>query len=203
MNLEKTLDQLSKHIPENVINELRVIAPRFGITNRNRLLHFLAQCAHESGNFKHVEENLNYSASRLLTVFPKYFTSSLAAEYQRKPQRIASRVYANRMGNGNEESRDGWKYRGRGYLQLTGKNNYSRFGQFLKIDLLNRPDLVATTYPLTSAAFFFAANHIWTYADRGISRNDVITVTRRVNGGLNGLEDRIRYLNTYLSSIKD
>jgi putative chitinase len=170
----------------------------FNITNSFRLTHFLAQVAHESGNFKYVRENLNYSAEGLLKVFPKYFNQQTAAAHARKPELIANRVYANRMGNGPNE---GYKFRGRGYIQLTGKDNYKAFGDYIKVNLLDNPDLVATKYPLTSAAWFFEKKGLWKICDEGIHNDIVKKVTYRVNGGYNGLADRLSKTNVLFNLI--
>ncbi len=194
-------DKLKGHLPESVISEINLIAQKFGITTNLRLAHFLAQCSHESGNFKAVSENLNYSKSGLLKIFPKYFPGNLAELYAFKPELIASRVYGNRMGNGDEASKEGWKFRGRGYLQTTGKENYKRLGSFLGIDLISNPDLVATTYPLSSAAYFFESNKLWTICDKGFSDDVVTAVTKRVNGGTIGLQDRIHHFKHFLKLL--
>ncbi len=185
-----------------IITEVNSIVTLFNITNSHRLAHFLAQCAHESGNFKFLTENLNYSADGLQKIFGKYFsTRALAEQYARKPDKIGSRVYANRMGNGDEASGEGYKFRGRGYIQLTGKNNYKEFSDFIKEDCVANPDLVATKYPLTSAAFFFKRNDLWRICDRGDSPEVVKAVTVRVNGGTHGLADRQQKFETYKALI--
>jgi putative chitinase len=192
------LDNLKGHIPQAVIDQIPDTASKFGITNTLRLAHFLAQCGHESGGFKAVRENLNYSAKGLLGIFRKYFTNvNLAQQYERKPEKIANRVYASRMGNGNEASGDGFKFRGRGYIQLTGKDNYSLFDATVPESILADPELLATKYPLASAAFFFKRNNLWAICDRGASVADVTAVTKRVNGGTIGLPDRIKHFNEY------
>jgi putative chitinase len=141
------LDRLVGHIPQAVINQIPDTAARFGITSSLRLAHFLAQCGHESGGFRAVSENLNYSAKGLLGIFRKYFTNvNLAMQYERKPEKIANKVYGGRMGNGPESSGEGYKFRGRGYIQLTGKENYKAFDQTVGEDILANPDLVATKY---------------------------------------------------------
>lgn len=194
---------LQNEIPSVVYGEISSVVEIFKINTTLRLSHFLSQCAHESGGFKHVRENLNYSAKGLLTVFPKYFKQSgLAEAYARKPEKIASRVYGNRMGNGGESTGDGWIYRGRGYIQLTGKNNYNRFDKFVDEDIVKNPDLVATKYPLLSAAWFFDVNGINTVADRGATADDVKSVTKRVNGGYNGLADRQKYFDKYYTILR-
>lgn len=185
-----------------IITEVNSIVTLFNITNSHRLAHFLAQCAHESGNFKFLTENLNYSADGLQKIFGKYFpTRALAEQYARKPDKIGSRVYANRMGNGDEASGEGYKFRGRGYIQLTGKNNYKEFSDFIKEDCVANPDLVATKYPLTSAAFFFNRNDLWRICDRGDTPEVVKAVTVRVNGGTHGLADRQQKFETYKALI--
>jgi putative chitinase len=188
------VDKLQGHLPVAVLSEIPLIMQKFGIENRLRLSHFLAQTAHESGNFKHTVENMNYSADGLLKIFSKYFKDRATAEmYARKPEMIGSRVYANRMGNGDEASKEGFKFRGRGYIQLTGKDNYKQFSDFIGEDCVANPDLVATKYPLTSAAFFFNKNGIWSLCDKGATKNEIVAVTKRVNGGTIGLDDRIHH----------
>ena len=191
------IDKLKGHIPDSVIAQIPETAAKFNITNNLRLAHFLAQCGHESGGFKAVSENVNYSAAGLKGIFGKYFPGNLAESYARQPQKIASRVYGGRMGNGPEESGDGYKYRGRGYIQLTGKNNYTNFAKFIGEDTVNNPDLVATKYPLASAAFFFDSNKLWSICDKGADNATVTAVTKRVNGGTIGLADRIKHFNEY------
>lgn len=192
------LNKLKGNIPDNVLEQIPAVASKFEINTALRLAHFLSQCAHESGGFKFVTENLNYSADGLKKVFGKYFTQpGLAEAYARKPEKIASRVYGGRMGNGNEASMDGWKYRGRGYIQLTGKSNYTTFDAFVDDDIVNNPDLVATKYPLLSAAWFFHKNGINSISDKGATDAIVTSVTKRVNGGTNGLADRLKYFNKY------
>lgn len=192
------IDKLNGKLPQAVLNELPLVMEKFGISNPTRLAHFLSQVAHESGNFKFVNENLNYGAKGLLGIFKKYFpTQALAAAYERKPEKIANKVYANRMGNGDEASGEGYKFRGRGYIQLTGKDNYKAFSDFIGEDCVANPDLVATKYPLTSAAFFFHKNKLWDICDKGHSHDVVTAVTKRVNGGTIGLEDRIKHFNEY------
>ena len=159
----------------------------------HRAAHFFAQTAHESGNFKAFSENLNYGAKGLRGIFGKYFpTDALAKAYERQPQKIANRVYANRMGNGDEASGDGWKYRGRGPLQLTGKNNYRAFGKYIgrEQEILDNPDLVATELGFESALWFFDANKLWGICDQGINDAAILQLTKRINGGTHGLEDR-------------
>ena len=192
------INKLNGKLPQAVLNELPLVMEKFGISNPTRLAHFLSQVAHESGNFKFVNENLNYGAKGLLGIFKKYFpTEALALAYDRKPEKIANKVYASRMGNGDEASGEGYKFRGRGYIQLTGKDNYKTFSDFIGEDCVANPDLVATKYPLTSAAFFFHKNKLWDICDKGHSHDVVTAVTKRVNGGTIGLEDRIKHFNEY------
>jgi putative chitinase len=150
--------------------------------------HFFAQTAHESGNFKAFSENLNYSEDGLLRVFPKYFDAIKARQYSRQPERIANRVYANRMGNGDEASGDGWRYKGRGALQLTGKSNYKDFADWLgkSID----PNAVADEYAFDSAKYFFDRNKLWGICDKGVDDATILALTKRINGGTHGLDDR-------------
>jgi putative chitinase len=173
---------LAGKVPDAVIAQIPETAVKFGITSNLRLAHFLAQCALESMNFTATVENLNYRAARLLEIFPKYFRNIDPATYANNPAKIANRVYANRMGNGDEASGDGFRFRGRGYIQLTGKNNYQSFSDFLGEDCVANPDLVATTYPLASAAFFFNSNNIWAICDRGADDDTVRRVSTAVNG---------------------
>lgn len=197
------LDKLKGHIPDAVLAQIPDTAAKFNITNPLRLAHFLAQCGHESGGWKAVSENLNYSSKGLMSIFGKYFpTLALAEQYARKPIAIASRVYGNRMGNGAEPTQEGYKFRGRGYIQLTGKDNYSAFDKFVPEDILGNPDLVATKYPLMSAAWFFNKNGLWTICDRGADQGTVTAVTKRVNGGTIGLPDRIKHFNEYYNLLK-
>ena len=199
---ELNIEKLKGIIPDNVITQISETAKKFNITNNLRLAHFLAQCAHESGNFKAVSENLNYSVDGLKKVFPKYFPGNLAESYAKQPEKIASRVYGSRMGNGDESTKEGYIFRGRGYIQLTGKSNYSKFTQFIGEDCVGNPDLVATKYPLASAAFFFNSNSLWTICDKGSDDATVTAVTKRVNGGTHGLADRIEKFKKYYSLLK-
>lgn len=193
---------LKGHVPDSVIEQIPLVMNRFKIDTPLRLAHFLAQAAHESGNFKVVFENLNYSADGLIKIFPKYFPNKLNESYARQPQKIASRVYASRMGNGNEASEDGWKYRGRGYIQLTGKNNYANFDKFVDDDILGNPDLVANKYPLLSAAWFWDSVKLNAVADKGFDDATVTNVTKKVNGGTIGLPDRIKHFKEFYNLLK-
>jgi len=196
------LDNLKGYIPDNVISQIPETAKNFGITNVLRLSHFLSQCAHESGGFKSVSENLNYSAEGLKKTFGKYFPGNLNESYAKNPEKIASRVYGGRMGNGDESTKEGWKYRGRGYIQLTGKSNYEAFDKIVEDDIVNNPDLVATKYPMMSAAFFFDKNKLWSICDKGSDDATVTSVTKRVNGGTLGLDDRIKKFKKIYDLLK-
>jgi len=193
--------KLKLKIPSKVLSELPEVIDTFKIDSVNKLAHFLGQVAHESGNFKFTQENLNYSAEGLLKVFPKYFSKDTAAIAARKPEVIANIVYSNRLGNSDRASGEGWKFRGRGYIQLTGKVNYKAFGDYIGVDLIANPDLVATKYPLTSAAWFFETKCLWQLANKGIDDETIKFMTRRINGGYNGLADRISKTKTIHSFL--
>lgn len=164
-----------------------------------RAAHFFGQTAHETGGFKAFSENLSYGAKGLMGVFKKYFPdAATAAKYERKPEAIANRVYANRMGNGPESSGDGWKYRGRGALQLTGKDNYAAFAKYCnRPDVMTNPDIVATELAFESAMFFFERNKLWSICDQGVTDAAILSLTKKVNGGTHGLEDRKNKTKTY------
>jgi putative chitinase len=192
------LDKLKGHIPDAVIAMIPDTAAKFQINTPLRLAHFLAQCGHESGGFRATQENLNYSAKGLAGIFKKYFpTEAAATPYARQPQKIASKVYANRMGNGTEASGEGYKFRGRGYIQLTGKENYTAFGKSIGEDMTVNPDKVASNYALLSAAWFFSKNGLHKMADEGATDTVVTKITKRVNGGTIGLPDRIKHFKEY------
>ena len=192
------LDKLRGHIPDAVIAMIPDTAAKFQINTPLRLAHFLAQCGHESGGFKATQENLNYSAKGLAGIFKKYFpTEAAAAPYARQPQKIASKVYGGRMGNGPESTGEGYKFRGRGYIQLTGKENYTAFGKSIGEDILSNPDVVASKYALLSAAWFFSKNGLHKMADGGATDAVVTSITKRVNGGTIGLPDRIKHFKEY------
>jgi putative chitinase len=192
------LSNLKGHIPDSVIDQIPNIQEKFGINTGLRLAHFLAQAGHESGGFKVTQENLNYSVKGLRGIFKKYFpTDTLAAEYAKKPQKIANRVYGGRMGNGNEFSGDGYAFRGRGYIQLTGRDNYTAFGKSIGVDIAAQPDLVASQHALASAAWFWQKNKLNELADGGSSDEVVTKITKRVNGGTIGLPDRIKHFHEF------
>lgn len=168
-----------------------------------RAAHFFGQTAHETGGFKAFSENLNYGAKGLRGIFGKYFkTDAEALKYERKPEAIANRVYASRMGNGAESSGDGWKYRGRGALQLTGKSNYEAFAKYCnRPDVMTNPDLVATELAFESAMFFFERNKLWAICDQGVTDATILSISKKVNGGTHGLEDRKAKTKTYFSQL--
>ena len=172
----------------------------FKLTN-NQAAHFFGQCAHESGNFKIFSENLNYSAAGLQKIFKKYFpTLASTTGYARNPEKIANKVYANRMGNGPESSGDGWRFRGRGPIQLTGKNNYTEFSKDIdRPDVLTNPSIVATELAFESALWFFRKNGLFAIADRGITVELITLISRRVNGGTHGLDDRLQKTKQFAS----
>ena len=198
MNLQK----LKGHIPDSVIAQIPDVMAKFEINTPLRLAHFLAQCGHESGGFRAVKENLNYGAKGLLGLFKKYFPNEAKAKlYERKPEKIANLIYGGRMGNGPEASGEGYKFCGRGYIQLTGKANYTAFGKSINEDICVNPELVATKYPLLSAAWFFNKNGLHKMADGGATDAVVTSVTKRVNGGTIGLPDRIKHFKEYYSLL--
>ena len=196
------LQKLKGHIPDSILAQLPAVIEKFKFDDPLVLSHLLAQASHESGGFKATVENLNYSADGLKKIFPKYFPGNLNESYARKPEAIASRVYASRMGNGDEASKEGFKFRGRGYIQLTGKANYAEFDKVVEDDIMSNPDLVATVYPLLSAAWFFSKNKLNEIASKGASDDVVTAVTKRVNGGTIGLEHRIKEFKKIYSLLK-
>jgi putative chitinase len=166
-----------------------------------RAAHFFGQTAHETGGYALFSENLNYSADGLKKIFGKYFkTDAMANEYARQPHKIGARVYADRMGNGNEASGEGFKFRGRGALQTTGKLNYQAFADSIKKPvIMTTPELVATDYAFEAALFFFDKNKLWAIADKGVTTDTILAMTLRINGGKNGLEDRLSLTQRYYS----
>jgi putative chitinase len=196
------LEKLKGHIPDAVIAQIPDTAAKFQINTPLRLAHFLAQCGHESGGFRATQENLNYSAKGLNGIFKKYFPTEAAAKaYERQPAKIASKVYGGRMGNGPESTGEGYKFRGRGYIQLTGKENYTAFGKAINEDICSNPDKVAANYALLSAAWFFSKNGLHKMADEGASDQVVTKITKRVNGGTIGLPDRIKHFKEYYALL--
>jgi len=172
---------------------LSSVLPEYEIDSPQRVAAFIAQCTHESGGFKRLKENLNYKWESLRKVFPKYFsTDELAQEYAHKQEQIANRVYGGRMGNGDESSGDGFRYCGRGLIQLTGKNNYTKFAESIGMAVEEVPALLETFEgAVKSACWFWKTNNLNQYADSG----DILTMTKRINGGTIGLEDRIKHYN--------
>lgn len=172
---------------------LNTILPEYEINTPKRIAYFLAQCAHESAGFTAVKENLNYSAEGLLTYFKKYFNVASAGVYARKPEQIANLVYANRMGNSDEKSGDGYKYRGRGLIQLTGKSTYQKFADHCKITVEEAAKYLETKEgAIKSACWYWQTNSLNKFADV----DDIVTMTKKINGGTNGLEDRkLQYKN--------
>ena len=168
-----------------------------------RAAHFFGQTAHETGGFKLFAENLNYSANGLMKIFKKYFNDLSALAYARNPEKIANKVYGNRMGNGTEASGDGYKFRGRGALQLTGRSNYEAFAEYLgKPEILLRPEMVADEYAFESAMFFFDKNKLWDICDGGVNDATILKLTKRINGGTNGLAHRTELTNKYYNLLK-
>ena len=194
-NFKTIIPDVSWSYASQYVNLFESVLPAYGIDTPLRKAHFLAQVAHESGGFKFVVENLNYSAKALYGVFRKYFSNmDLANQYARQREKIANRVYANRMENGDEASGDGWKYRGRGLIQLTGKANYRLFSADTGMDFLGQPDTVATAkWALASACWFWKKNNINRYADA----DDIHMVTKKINGGNNGIESRQHFLDEF------
>lgn len=196
------LSALKGKIPDFVYDELFDTATRFNLNSPLRVAHFIAQCHHESMGFSRKEENLNYSAERLLQVFPKYFNPDQAKLYARNPVIIASRVYANRMGNREEDSGDGYRYRGRGYIQLTGHDNYKAFDLAVSDDVVGNPDFVAMKYPLFSSGWFWNSRKLNDLADLGADQQVVADITKKINGGYHGLEDRVNQFNKFYDLVK-
>lgn len=187
------IKKLKGHVPDVVLQQIPGVMEKFKIDTPLRLCHFLAQCAHESINFKALRENLAYSAEALMKTWPKRFPADVAAKYAKKPEAIANRAYADRMDNGPEASGDGWNYRGRGYIQLTGKANYKAFDAVVEENIVQQPDLVASKYPLLSAAWFWNSRSLNTEADKGATDDVVKAITKKVNGGTLGLADRTKH----------
>lgn len=187
--------------PSEWVLQLNRLLPQYGINTEKRISAFLAQTGHESAGYTALKENLNYSAQALNAVFPKYFkiAGRDANLYARKPEKIANVVYANRMGNGNEQSGDGWKFRGRGLIQLTGRTNYQRFANYINNqEVVETPDLVCSyEYAILSAIWYWNLMNLNTYADK----SDIKTMTKLINGGYNGLDERVKLFNKILKVI--
>ena len=191
------IEPLKPHLPDKVYAELQ----QYSVLNPLRVAHLLAQCDHESGGFRFVEENLNYSAEMLLKAYHKYFDVQRAVEYEHNPEKIGNRIYANKFGNGAEMSGDGFRYRGRGYIQLTYHDNYKALSEFVGVNCVSMPYLVAEKYPLTAAIFIFDAKKVWQDCI-GDTRADVVNVTRRINGGLIGLDNRVQLFQKYWELLR-
>ena len=187
--------QLAELIPKNPYvdhwhHAMEQCLPDYDINTPRRVAAFVAQCAHESGGFRFLTENLNYRAESLVKTWPKYFNAGNAGSYARNPQRIANRAYANRMGNGDEASGDGWRFCGRGLIQLTGRSNYQAFADSIETDINDIPDYLATFEgAVQSACWFWETNNLNKWADLG----DILTLTKRINGGTLGLDDRMKH----------
>lgn len=198
-----TLEQLSSFFEDTeeqslipFVDAINAVAEEFEINNPHRIAMFLAQVGHESGGLCTLQENLNYKAERLAQIFPKYFRGIDPTPYAHNPEKIANRVYASRMGNGDEHSGDGYRFRGRGAIQLTGRSNYTNCGHDLGVDLVNNPDYLETPEgAIRSAAWFWAHHGLNELADAG----DVVTVTKRINGGTIGLAERTELYHEALS----
>jgi len=216
MNIQDTIQKLrtAKLVPETVLTELPTIVTKFNVTSNLQLAHFLSQCAHESGNFKTLQENLNYSdVNRIAQIFKSDVDLNRnrvveaaelenAKKYVKKPKELANFVYANQNGNGNEASGDGYNFRGRGYIQLTGRINYKSFSDFIGEDCVANPDLVSNKYPLASAAFFFQKTKLWEMCTKGSDIKTITDITKKINGGTHGLDDRVARFNNIYSVIK-
>ena len=199
--LQKVCPKTKKEVLESYVTPLNKVTKAYGILdNHKRLAAFLAQVAHESGGFNFTKENLNYGAKALQTVFKKYYpTEKDALAHERKPEQIANKVYASRMGNGDEKSGDGWSYRGRGLIQLTGKENYTKFAESIKKPLTETITYIETAEgAVESAAWFWSKNKLNELCDK----DDFITLTKRINGGTNGLEDRKHHYEIALKVLK-
>jgi putative chitinase len=192
------LTKLENIIPARVIKELSLIPQADSIL---KVSHFVSQCSHESANFKKTAENLNYGSDALARLFPSDFTPKQALSYHRDPVRIANRLYANRLGNGDEASGDGNKYKGHGYIQLTGKSNHTLFSKYIGVDCITNPELISKQYPLTSAAWFFDVNGIWKLCEKGSSDQCITKVTRVINGGTIGIDDRIKQFHAIFNAL--
>ena len=203
MSLKKLQEKIGVN-PDGVFGPktLKAAAAYYNMSPE-RAAHFFGQTAHETGIYKTFTENLNYSSAGLMKVFGKYFPGNLADLYAKKPVKIGSRVYGGRMGNGAEATQEGYKFRGRGALQTTGKNNYKLLSEHLdKPEIMTNPDLVATDYAFESAIFFFDSNKLWSIADKGVNYNTILAMTKRINGGTNGLKHRVELTNKYYGWLK-
>jgi len=204
MSIEKFCNKIGVAPDPKFGVEVLKAAMKYYKMTPERAAHFFAQTNHESGGFSKFAENLNYGAKGLRGIFGKYFpTDQLAVAYERKPEKIANKVYGGRMGNGPESSGDGWKYRGRGALQLTGKDNYKALATYLgKPEVLTNPDLVATDYIFESAIWFFDKNKLWDICDKGVNDASILAITKKINGGTHGLDDRSTKTKKYYNLLK-
>lgn len=191
------LEKLQGHLPDSIYQSLPDLCTKFDIDGPLRLSHILGQASEETGSFTVFTENLDYSAEALQKLFPRHFLNDDEDDYARQPEKIANRIYANRMGNGDEASGDGYKFRGRGSLQTTGRSNYKALGDFLGVDLISNPELVATDYCMDSAAFFFKNGNLWHICDKGIDVATITIVTQHVNGGQINIARRIQYTQEF------
>lgn len=208
----ENIEKLKGNVPELVFKQIPMIMEKYKINTPLRLAHFLGQCSHESGGFKVVVENLNYSAQGLANTWPNRFATNpkkkpfapndLAKQIEKKPQMIGNEVYSNRMGNGSKESGEGFKFRGRGYIQLTGKLNYSEFSKSLGEDVVKDPDRVSKEFPLVSAGWFFSKNNINAICDKGDTLEVITQVTRKINGGTIGLDHRVKEFKKFYDLLK-
>jgi putative chitinase len=195
--------KLSGTVPDSVIAQLDATIQQYpAINSEYRVAHLMGQAKEESEGYTHTHENLHYSGDALWSIFHTHFTDRNEAEsYGRQPERIANRIYANRIGNGDESSGDGWNYRGRGYLQITGKDNYQAMGDAIGVDLVSNPDLVESDYPMMSAAWFFDSHNLWSICDKGVDAATITIVTEHVNGGQLGLSARVQYTTDIYNAL--
>ncbi|MCK5728350.1 MAG: glycoside hydrolase family 19 protein [Methylococcales bacterium] len=191
------LEPLKTCLPEHVFNQIPACLETFEINTPLRLAHFLSQCDYESANFSVTEENLNYSVIQLKRRFKKYFRNNLAKKYAHQPEKIGARIYAGRIGNGSEATKEGAMYRGRGYIQLRGKSNYSAFNPKVDEDILIHPALVAEKYALFSAAWYWNSCELNTIADEGANKCVVKKVTHKMTGGFSEIIERVQIFNKY------
>lgn len=193
------ISKLQSELPEHIYDQLSGIEQ---IDGPLRMSNFLGQCKHESGNFTKFTENLNYSGSALWTLFRNHFASlDETNSYARQPEKIANRIYANRMGNGDEESGDGWLHKGVGAIQITGKTNQEQFFESIGLPGQTDPNEIAANYSLISAAWFFTKNSLWTICDKGIDEDTVTILTHKINGGNNGLAERLQYTKEFYNTL--
>lgn len=203
-------DKLKGHIPDTIYNQLHTVQV-LGVDGPKRLSHLLGEAKHETGGWSRFVENLNYSAQGLAKTWPNRYAvdpkaavkepNALALKLEHKPEAIANNCYANRNGNGDEASGDGYKFRGRGCIQLTGKSNYKAFGDSITVDLTENPDPVATDYALASAAYFFKSHNLWTICDEGVTEDTCKKVCKVVNGGVLGLAERTKYTQEFYNLL--